>query len=304
MTSAEAVSRLHGPVDEYLVHLATERGLSQNTLAAYGDDFNHMVSRLELVGVNSWKELDSLHVVDYLARSAREGLATGTRARRLSALRGLVRFMLERGFLEKDPLARLTGPKASGGLPHFLSRAEVERLLAQPDPAKKLGSRDRAILEVMYSSGLRVSEVIGLTAGDIQFQVGCLLVRGKGSKERLVPLNRAAMDALMQYLEGPRRELLKKGPRELVFLNLRGEGLSRMGLWKVIKKYVVQAGIKSHVSPHTLRHTFATHLLEGGADLRSVQLMLGHADIGTTEIYTHVTKERLQKVHKQYHPRG
>ena len=300
----EAASQLHGPVDEYLVHLATERGLSQNTVSSYGDDFRHITAHLDERGVASWPELDSLHVVDYLAAAAREGLSTGTRARRLSALRGLVKFMLERGALDEDPLARLSGPKQSGGLPHFLSREEVEKLLAQPDPAKKLGARDRAMLEVMYSSGLRVSEVIGLTVGDIQFQVGCLVARGKGSKERLVPMNQTAMDALRQYLEGPRRELLKKGPREEVFLNLRGDGLSRMGLWKILKKYVEKAGIKSHVTPHTLRHTFATHLLEGGADLRSVQLMLGHADIGTTEIYTHVTKERLQKVHKQHHPRG
>ena len=179
MTSAEAGSGLYGPVDEYLVHLATERGLSQNTVSAYGDDFRHVISRLQEQGVKSWPEMDSLHVVDYLAAAAREGLSPGTRARRLSALRGLVRFMLERGSLEKDPLARLTGPKLPGGLPHFLSREEVNRLLGQPDPAKKLGSRDRAILELMYSSGLRVSEVIGLTAGDIQFQVGCLVVRGK-----------------------------------------------------------------------------------------------------------------------------
>ncbi|MBV1751654.1 MAG: tyrosine-type recombinase/integrase, partial [Desulfarculus sp.] len=173
-----------------------------------------------------------------------------------------------------------------------------------PDPLSDLGRRNRAMLELMYAAGLRVSEVISLGVGDVQFQVGCLLVHGKGDKERLVPVHETALKVLKDYLEGPRTRLLKGKRREEVFLNNRGDGLSRMGLWKIIHKHLQKAGINGPVTPHTLRHTFATHLLEGGADLRSVQLMLGHSDISTTQVYTHVTRQRLVEVHRRHHPRG
>lgn len=291
-------------LDNYLTHLAAERGLAANTLEAYADDLRDAGDYLRKQGLASWRRAEQIHILGYLADASRRGLAPRSRARRLSAIKGLFRFLTESGAMKSDPLAGVSGPRLLKGLPRFLSREEMERLLAAPDPETDLGLRDRALLEVMYASGLRVSEAITLGVGDIQFQVGCLAVRGKGSKERLTPVHQRALDCLIEYLEGPRNRLLKGKPREEVFLNVRGGPLSRMGLWKIIRKYVLAAGITGHVTPHTLRHTFATHLLEGGADLRSVQLMLGHADITTTEVYTHVSRKRLIEVHRKYHPRG
>jgi integrase/recombinase XerD len=297
-------TQLDQGLDGYLTFLATVRGLSANTVAAYSDDLIDIAKYMARQGVEDWSELDSLHVIAYLGRSKKRGLAARSLARRLSSLRGMIKFMLQEGLLERNPLSGMSGPKTPDGLPNFLSRAEVDRLLNAPDPESDLGIRDRAMLELMYAAGLRASEVITLGVGDVQFQVGCLVVRGKGSKERLVPVHQTALDALRAYLEGPRERLRKDKQREEVFLNARGGPLSRMGLWKILRKHVLAAGIKGHVSPHTLRHTFATHLLEGGADLRSVQMMLGHADISTTEVYTHVDRKRLSQVHKKYHPRG
>ncbi len=302
MTSARDRAGLYAPLDLFLAHLATERGLAANTVAAYADDLRRVGEYLEAQGVDDWRRLEALHVLGFLADSARRGLAERTRARRLSALKGLVGFLLEGGELKEDPLAHLAGPKLPGGLPHFLGREEVARLLAAPDAATDLGCRDRAILEVMYGAGLRVSEAISLGVGDIQFQVGCLLVRGKGSKERLVPLNQTALDGGGLSAGGGPGSWPAGGGG--VFLNERGGRRSRMGLWKILHKHFLAAGITGPVTPHTLRHTFATHLLEGGADLRSVQLMLGHADLGTTEIYTHVSPAHLREVHRRFHPRG
>ena len=291
-------------LDLYLTHLAAVRGLAANTLEAYAEDLQDAARYLAQAGVQSWRQVDSLHVLAYLAQAATRGLAPASRARRLSALRGLFRWLVESGALAADPLAGLEGPRRHQGLPHFLSQEEMDRLLAAPDTTRDLGRRDRAILELMYACGLRVSEVITLGVGDVQFQVGILTVRGKGSKERLVPVHQMALERLQDYLQGPRVRLLKGKNREEIFLNNRGGPLSRMGLWKIIRKHVLAAGITTPVTPHTLRHTFATHLLEGGADLRSVQLMLGHADISTTEVYTHVTRQRLIQVHRKHHPRG
>lgn len=297
-------TQLDQGLDQYLTFLATVRGLSANTVAAYSDDLIDIAGFMASQGLEDWTGLDSLHVVAYLGGGKKRGLAPRTLARRLSSLRGMIKFMLEEGMLSENPLAGLGGPKTTDGLPHFLSRDEVNNLLNAPDGESDLGLRDRAMLEMMYAAGLRASEVITLGVGDVQFQVGCLVVRGKGSKERLVPVHQTALDMLSAYLEGPRERLRKGQHREEVFLNARGGSLSRMGLWKILKKHVLAAGIKGQVSPHTLRHTFATHLLEGGADLRSVQLMLGHSDISTTEIYTHVDRKRLSQIHKKYHPRG
>ena len=295
---------MHQAVDSYLAHLAAERGLAANSVASYAEDLADLTGFLLKEGVAGWEQVESVHMVAFLARAAQNGLSPRTRARRLSAARGLVAWLLRRGELGADPLAGLVGPRLPGGLPYFLSRDEVERLLDAPDPLTDLGQRDRTILELMYAAGLRVSEVISLGVGDVQFQVGCLLVHGKGDKQRLVPVHETAIKVLTAYLEGPRSRLLKGKRREEVFLNNRGDSLSRMGLWKIIHKYLQKAGINGPVTPHTLRHTFATHLLEGGADLRSVQLMLGHSDIGTTQVYTHVTRQRLVQVHRRHHPRG
>lgn len=305
MTSAEPQApALHGAVDRYLAHLAAERGLAANSVLAYAEDLADLTGFLLQEGVSAWDQVESVHVVAFLAHAAQKGLSPRTRARRLSTVRGLVAYLLRRGEVGRDPLAGLVGPRLPSGLPYFLSREEVERLLAAPDLLSDLGRRDRAILELMYAAGLRVSEVTTLGVGNVQFQVGCLLVHGKGDKERLVPVHETALKVLGEYLEGPRGRLLKGKRREEVFLNNRGDPLSRMGLWKIIHKHLQKAGINGPVTPHTLRHTFATHLLEGGADLRSVQLMLGHSDISTTQVYTHVTRQRLVEVHRRHHPRG
>jgi integrase/recombinase XerD len=295
---------LHPEIDSYLLHLATERGLAKLTVASYAEDLAHIAAYLLDQGVDSWKQVDTLHALGYLARSQASGLAPATRARRLSAFRGLIKFMLAQGILKKDPLYELSGPNLPSHLPQFLSKEEVARLLNAPDARQPLGLRDRALLEVMYGAGLRVSEAIGLEMGQIQFQVGCLAVKGKGGKERLVPLHQTALDCLREYMEGARLKLLNGLRRETVFVNQRGRPLSRMGIWKLIKKYALLAGISTPISPHSLRHTFATHLLEGGADLRSLQLMLGHSAISTTQIYTHVSQSHLSQVHRKYHPRG
>ncbi len=291
-------------LDLFLTHLTAERALAGNTLEAYASDLRELTTYLAVQGVDSWPRVDALHVVAWLAAMSREGLAARTRARRLSAARGLFRYLYENGLVKDDPLATLEGPRLPGGLPRFLSQEEVARLLAAPDPATDLGARDRVTLELMYAAGLRISEVISLGVGQVQFQVGCLAVRGKGGKERLVPVHETALALLKDYLEGPRRRLLKGNRREEVLISNRGGPLTRMGAWKIVRKHVTAAAIPGEVTPHTLRHTFATHLLLGGADLRSVQIMLGHADISTTEIYTHLTTQRLSEVHKLHHPRG
>jgi integrase/recombinase XerD len=301
---SEQGSSLDAHLDLFLDHLATERALAANTLEAYAGDLRELTAFLAPQGLRSWKDLDALHLVAWLALMGREGLAERTRARRLSAARGLTHFLYERGLIGDDPLATLEGPRLPSGLPRFLSQDEVARLLAAPDPATDLGSRDRAMLELMYAAGLRISEAITLTVGQVQFQVGCLMVRGKGGKERLVPVHETALALLKDYLEGPRGRLLKGNQREEIFITTHGGPLTRMAAWKIVRKHVAAAAIPGEVTPHTLRHTFATHLLLGGADLRSVQLMLGHADISTTEIYTHLTTQRLSEVHKLHHPRG
>lgn len=303
--SPKADLDLHGMVDVYLSHLSAERGLAEATVQSYAEDLADICAFLEQISVGGWDELKDLHMVSYLASKAKQGLAPASRARRLSAARGLVQYLMRRELLDDDPLAGLRGPKQNQGLPSFLSREEIGRLLDAPPDDTDLGLRDRAMLEMMYGAGLRASEVITIGVGQVQFQVGCLMVRGKGNKERIVPLHQIALDRLTAWLEGPRSRLLTgKKPVEQVFVNARGGPLSRMGLWKILDKHVKAAGITTHVSPHTLRHTFATHLLEGGADLRSVQMMLGHADISTTQVYTHVTTKRLSEVHSRYHPRG
>jgi integrase/recombinase XerD len=296
--------RFEQGLDLYLDHLATERALAGNTVEAYAGDLRELTNFLVAQGVHAWSELDALYLIAWLTLMAKDGLAERTRARRLSAARGFTHFLYERSLIGDDPMATLEGPRLPRGLPRFLNQEEVTRLLAAPDQATDLGTRDRVMLELMYAAGLRIGEIIGLTVGQVQFQVGCLLVRGKGSKERLVPVHETALTLLKDYLEGPRHRLLKGNQREEVFISIRSGPLTRMAAWKVVRKHVAAAAIPGDVTPHTLRHTFATHLLLGGADLRSVQMMLGHADISTTEIYTHLTTQRLAEVHKAHHPRG
>lgn len=299
-------------LESYLDFLTAELRLSDNTVAAYRKDVEGFL------GVYSTKKgldfglLQRKDIVDYLEALNIKGISPRTVRRKLSAVRGFCRYLVSEGILEKNPTLDLESPATELLLPKFLSTNEVDRLLAQANPETILGCRDSAMLETLYATGLRVSELVGLGISQVNLEVGFLRALGKGKKERMVPLGDAAKGKINQYISWAREVLLEKrkkntGKQEQVdtlFLNNHGRGISRVGFWKILKGYAIQAGISQNVSPHVLRHSFATHLLTRGADLRSVQMMLGHSDISTTQIYTHVTKERLKVMIKEYHPRG
>jgi integrase/recombinase XerD len=291
-------------LDLYLDYLTVEKGLSANTRASYSADLLKFLNYLKDRGIENWSQVRFPEIMAFLSRAQEQGLAPRSRARLLSALRGFFKFMVRDSHLQKSPVANLTSPRLRRQLPTVLSVAEVERLLAQPNPDLPLGQRDAAMLELLYGTGLRVSELITLAVGRVNLEVGFLVARGKGSKERIVPMGEAAIETVRSYTLGSRPRLLKGKMSEILFVSNRGTAMTRQGFWKLLKKYGRQAGMEKSLSPHTLRHSFATHLLERGADLRSVQMMLGHADISTTQIYTHVARERLREVHKKYHPRA
>ncbi|MCA9575502.1 MAG: site-specific tyrosine recombinase XerD [Polyangiales bacterium] len=291
--------------DAYLAHLKVERGLSKNTLAAYGGDLARYATWLEERGV-SVEESSEPDVARYLAHLGAQGLSARSQARVLSALRGFYKHLLGEREVRRDPTHLLEGPKLAKRLPVVMTRDEVLRLLAAPRGQKPNAVRDRAMLHTMYAAGLRVSELVRLELGDLHLEARFLNAFGKGSKRRLVPIGDLAIEALVAYLREvrPRWALRSGSAVPQVFLTARGTPLTRQAFWKSIKDYARQAEIQKDISPHKLRHSFATHLLLGGADLRAVQSMLGHADIATTEVYTHVTGAHLQHVHRTYHPRG
>lgn len=290
-------------LDLFFNYLTVEKGLSPNTLAAYSGDLRELREYLEGRGLSQWAEVSREHLIGYLEFLG-ETLSARSKARRLAALRSFFRYLEAQGKIGKNPSARLRFPKFGVSLPRLISSSEVEALLDQPDTTHPLGQRDRAMLELMYATGLRVSELTGLQLHQVHLDAGYILVRGKADRERLIPMGEWAAEALTAYLEGGRSALLKKGHSPHVFLNHRGRKLSRQGVWKIIRQYAVQAGIHQNLTPHMLRHSFATHLLENGADLRSLQALLGHVDISTTQIYTHVARARLKEIHQKFHPRG
>jgi integrase/recombinase XerD len=288
----------------FLTHVKVEKGLAVNTVAAYRRDlakFNAFAQKRKLT-------LDAVNrddLVDFLAGMYREKLESRTVARHLVTLRNFFRFAQIQELITADPSEHLESPKIRRTLPGYLKLEEVDRLLAQPDAKTALGLRDLAMLEVLYSTGLRVSELIGLRVADLDAKVGCIRCIGKGDKERIVPAGRKALGMVEKYLREARPKLLGKGvTSQALFVNRRGDSLSRVGVWKILSAYGRRAGLRIALTPHMLRHSFATHLLERGADLRSVQLMLGHADISTTQIYTHVVEERLKQIYKAHHPRA
>jgi integrase/recombinase XerD len=291
-------------LDLFLNYLTVERGLARNTLDAYGRDLARYLEFLEKDGVTTPDRIAPPLILRYLARLRDEGLAPRSRARALVALRMFHKFLLGEGYADRNPTALVEAPKSLSALPHTLSPAEVERLLAAPLGEGTLALRDRAMLEVLYATGLRVSELVGLKLTDLQLDVGYLTAFGKRSKQRIVPLGEAAIEQLRRYLMYGRPLFDRGTAGGFLFLNRNGQGLTRQGFWKIIKRRAREAGIGKKITPHTLRHSFATHLLENGADLRAVQTMLGHADISTTQIYTQVTRERLRRLHQQHHPRG
>ncbi len=291
-------------VELYQDHLALEKGLAANTLRAYLGDVRGFTLFLAETGIQEAAAVDGSCLRRYLRELHRRSRSAATQARKLSALRGYFRFLAGDGLIPADPSQEVELTKRAWRLPAVLSRAEIERLLGAVDPAAPLGKRDRAFLEVLYATGVRVSELIRLSLQDVDPREGFVGVRGKGDKERLVPVGRRALAALESYLREERPLLQRGRGRRFLFLNWRGGPLSRMGAWKIIRKHARRAGISKPIGPHTFRHTFATHLLEGGADLRAVQEMLGHADISTTQIYTHLDRTYLKQVHKSFHPRG
>jgi integrase/recombinase XerD len=293
-------------IASFLTHVRVEKGLSANTSSAYRRDLAkfHVFAQKRKLTLESVGRDD---LVDFLASLYRQNLESRTVARNLVTLRNFFRYAQVQELIVTDPSINLESPKIRRSLPGYLRLDEVERLLTQPDPKTPLGLRDRAMLEVLYSTGLRVSELVGLRVSDLDRSAGCVRCIGKGDKERIVPVGRKALSTVDKYLLEGRPELLRQGKvstTTALFVNRRGVSLSRVGVWKIMSGYGRKAGLRMALKPHMLRHSFATHLLERGADLRSVQLMLGHADISTTQIYTHVVEERLKQIYKAHHPRA
>jgi integrase/recombinase XerD len=290
-------------INSFLTHVRVEKGLSPNTIVAYRRDilkFDAFARKRKL----SLESVSRDDLIDFLASLYRLKLESRTVARHLVTLRNFFRFAQIQELITEDPSLNLESPKIRRSLPGYLRLEEVERLVAQPDEKTPLGLRDRAMLDVLYSTGLRVSELIGLRVMDLDASAGCIRCIGKGDKERIVPIGKKALALVDRYLRDSRAKLLGKNDCTSLFINRRGGPLSRVGVWKILSAYGRQAGLRIALTPHMLRHSFATHLLERGADLRSVQLMLGHSDISTTQIYTHVVEERLKQIYKAHHPRA
>jgi integrase/recombinase XerD len=291
-------------LDQFLHYLIVEKGLSKNTIEAYSHGLNRFLHHLREKGVQEIRDVGKLHIRGFLLALRNKNLNTKSIVRNLVVIRTFFKFLIQEGLLESNPLEEFESPKVAKRLPEILTLEEIEQILEQPNPQTPLGIRDRAMLEMLYATGMRVSELTQLPIHQVNLEAGYVLLYGKGSKERLVPLGSEAMKWVTVYLKTARGILSKGKENPSLFINRSGKGMSRQWFWKNLKDYARRAGLRKRITPHLLRHSFASHLLERGADIRSVQMMLGHADISTTQIYTHVTGERLKKVHKQYHPRG
>ena len=291
-------------LDQLLHYLVVEKGLSKNTIEAYSHGLGRFLNHLREKGVQEMRDVGKFHVRGFLLMLRKRNLSTKSIVRNLVAIRTFFRFLIQEGILESNPVEELESPKVAKTLPEILTLREIEQLLEQPNLQTSLGIRDRAMLEILYATGMRVSELTHLPIHQVNLEGGYVLLYGKGSKERIVPLGSEAMKWITLYLKTARGKLSKGKESPMLFINRSGKGMSRQRFWKSLKDYARRAGLRKRITPHLLRHSFASHLLEGGADLRSVQMMLGHVDISTTQIYTHVTGERLKKVHQRYHPRG
>ena len=291
-------------IDDYIVFLTVEKGASNNTIEAYSNDVRKLANYLEDANIHRWQQVDHVTVRGYLAFMQKENLTNTTRARNVAALKSFFRFLYMEKYTEYNLGEILDSPHKEKTLPKYLTIEEVERLLNAPDTTTPHGCRDKAMLELLYASGLRVSELITLRLSDISFEMAYVRCFGKGAKERIIPLGRYALAALEQYINICRPKVNNNWQTDILFLNKEGNGLSRQGFWKLIKKYGKEAAIQTDITPHVLRHSFATHLLSNGADLRAIQEMLGHADIATTQIYTHLLGEQMLDVYKNAHPRA
>ena len=290
-------------IERFLDAIWAERGLSNNSLSSYRHDLQHLGAALAEKGISLQKARRE-DLLATLANDIQTGKSPRTVSRYLSAYRQFYRWLLREGQIDSDPVALIESPKTGRGLPKALSEQQVEALLAAPDTGTALGVRDLAMLELMYATGLRVSELVGLQLSNININQGVVRVMGKGQKERLVPVGDAAFAALKNYMESGRPELMKGGHSEYIFVTNRKAGMTRQAFWYMVRRYAVISGITQKLSPHMLRHSFATHLLNHGADLRVVQLLLGHSDLSTTQIYTHIAREGLKRLHQAHHPRG
>ncbi|MDD5006142.1 MAG: site-specific tyrosine recombinase XerD [Candidatus Omnitrophica bacterium] len=290
-------------IDIFLNYLSVERGLSQNTIVSYKRDLLRYDRFLRSISINDANKIDKEDIRSYLVYQKEKELASGTIARSLVAIRLFHRFLLREKLALKDPTDVIDSPKLWKKIPNALSFAEIERLLTSPDIKDRKGMRDKAILETLYAAGLRVSELTGLKVEDVNLDAGFIRCLGKGKKERVVPIGKVAIASIRRYLDNSRSKFLKKKISKFLFLNHSGSQISRVYIWKLIKAYAREARIKNPIRPHILRHSFATHLLERGADLRSVQEMLGHSNISTTQIYTHINRDRLKTIHRTFHPR-
>jgi len=295
---------LETQVADYLHYSQVERGLSRNTILSYNQDLKEFMAYLKTKELSSWNKIDRFVILDYLQYENKQNKARNSVIHAVSTLRRFFRYLMQEKFISENPMVQVSSPKQAHPLPQVLTETEVNSLLDAPDTSTKYGCRDRAILETMYATGLRVSELVHLKLDDLHLEMGLIQTLGKGNKERIIPIGDVAIDWLNRYLRDSRPQLLKNRQSPYVFLNAHGSGLSRQSIWKKIKQYVALVGIKKDVTPHTLRHSFATHILENGADLRVLQELLGHSDISTTQIYTHISKKRMTEVYRKYHPRA
>ena len=291
-------------IDQFLNYLLVEKGLAQKTLEAYSRDIIRYRNFLAENNSTAFSEEDAPLILKHLILLRKSGLQARSRARHLVAIRGFYRFLVQEKILRNDPARLIDLPKSGLKLPHVLSREEIELLLKAPDIRKPIGVRDAAMLELLYAAGLRVSELINLKLQDINLEAGFVRIFGKGSRERIVPIGSHAREKVSTYLKTVRSRRLKQTTSPYLFIARAARPMTRQGFWKLLRRYALQAGLKKKITPHSLRHSFASHLLEGGADLRAVQVMLGHVDISTTQIYTHVTRDHLKKLHQKFHPRG
>lgn len=290
---------------EYLSILKLEKNLSENTIQSYRNDLSSFIKFLEGYNISDPSEIKQKHLSDFFKSLKDIGLSSRSASRYHSALKGFFKYLYINKYIKKSPIDKISAPKLSKYLPSVLNVNEIDLILSKPDIDDKLGLRDKAVLELLYACGLRVSELINLKISNLFFSEEVIRVFGKGSKERIVPIGSSAVKWINKYLIRSRIILEKKMKSEnYLFLNSRGTKLSRMGIWKIVEKYVKETNIKKEVHPHTFRHSFATHLLEGGADLRAVQEMLGHSDISTTQIYTHIDRDYIKQMHRDFHPRG
>ena len=291
-------------IDRFLNYLLIEKGLAQKTIEAYSRDIIRYRNFLAVNKSTAFSEEDTPLILKHLIHLRKDGLKARSRARHLVAIRGFYRFLVQENILRNDPARLIDLPKSGLKLPEVLSREEIELLLNAPDTDKPMGVRDAAMLELLYAAGLRVSELINLKLQDINLEAGFVRIFGKGSRERIVPIGAHAREKVNTYLKTARSKRLKQTSSPYLFIARAAKPMTRQGFWKLLRRYGIKAGLKKKITPHSLRHSFASHLLEGGADLRAVQVMLGHVDISTTQIYTHVTRDHLKKLHQKFHPRG